>query len=369
MRIACVIATNSSGGAERVMSIITKYFAESGNATFLINWDRDSNFYDIDKKVKVIKLGNEYPEFIAATNHFTKCTRGIKALKDCFLKIKPDVVIPFLIHSEILAIEACRQLNIPVVTSVRNGVSHYTWWQQQYRRIRYPQIAGVVFQSAKISQYKDFEHVRNKAVIMNPIDLNAVNVNRAVKRDYNKIVSVGRLTKQKNQILLLKAFCKIHDTYKNTHLHIFGDGEMREELKQVIDDLGLLNCVKLEGIVLNATALHNDAGMFVLSSDMEGFPNALTEAMANGIPSISSDFDTGVASELIVSGVNGYTFLVGNKEDLVQKMSRILSDNRLADKMGENARGIVNKLDYRVIGNEWVSFIEKCLEDEDRCRK
>lgn len=361
MRIACVIATNSSGGAERVMSIITKYFAEVGNDVFLINWDRNSDFYNIDKRVTIIKLGEKYPGFVAATNHFMKCVKGIISLKDCFRKIRPDVVIPFLIHSEILAIEACRQLNIPVVTSVRNGLSHYTWWQRLYRKIRYPKIAGVVFQSDKISRCKDFKCVRNKAVIMNPIDFNAVTNNHILRRDYNKIISVGRLTKQKNQILLLKAFHKIHHKYQNTHLHIFGEGEMRAELEQLIEDLHLLDCVKLEGIILNAASLHSDAGMFVLSSDMEGFPNALIEAMANGIPSISSDFDTGVASELITNGVNGYTFLVGDEEDLARKMSFILADNVLADNMGENSRDIVNILDYRVIGNQWVNFLKKCL--------
>lgn len=108
------------------------------------------------------------------------------------------------------------------------------------------------------------------------------------KYQFKKIVTVGRLTVQKNQKLLIESFSEVLKKYPNIILEIYGDGEKREELKYIIKTLGVSNNVIFKGNILNVHEAIADAGLFVLSSDYEGLSNALMEAMMMGLPCIST---------------------------------------------------------------------------------
>lgn len=124
----------------------------------------------------------------------------------------------------------------------------------------------------------------NATIIFNPISVSSVSKNTNLK----KIVTVGRLTVQKNQKLLIESFSEVLKKYPNIILEIYGDGEKREELKYIIKTLGVSNNVIFKGNILNVHEAIADAGLFVLSSDYEGLSNALMEAMMMGLPCIST---------------------------------------------------------------------------------
>ena len=102
--------------------------------------------------------------------------------------------------------------------------------------------------------------------------------------------------------------------------------------------------------------------MFVLSSDYEGMPNALMEAMASGLPCVSTDCGGGGARFLIENGENGILVPQRDEDALAAAMEKILSDETLAAKLGENARKLQETLAPEKIYGEWESFIKQIVE-------
>ena len=357
-KIIFIIDTNTSGGAERVVSILANWFADNGYDTTIINSDSDSDFYHIDKKVKVIKLKLDKKYHFLFGNVFRLLDK-IHILKKYFKDNKPDAAVTFLFHMEMPAIIAGLATNTKVFTSIRNSINSYNKFETLFRKITYPKIAGVVFQSNQIQSLDIFKNV-NSAVIMNPLKIENFDKFEIIPfcRRKNWIISVGRLSKQKNQKLLIDAFCTVADKYPELELHIFGEGTLRNELQAHIDSTKYAGRIFLEGNLLNASYIHKDSKIFVLSSDYEGFPNALVEAMAYGIPVISSDFDSGVASQIITDKINGCLFEPKNKTDLADKMEYILSLKEDAyNQMVSEEQKIADLIDIDKIGKKWEYFI------------
>ena len=355
MNIVFVIATNTSGGAERVISILCNYFAEIGDHVTLINFDKDSDFYKVDNRVNTIKLAKKYSNLETCKSVIYKQFKLLLYMIRELKQIQPDVVIPFLFNSELPTILASICLRIPCITSVRNSPEVYPKYQRLFRRSIYPKLAGIVLQSQTVSKHSDFEKVYNKTVIMNPLNIRMdCNTN---KRALGKIISVGRLNKQKNHELTIRAVCEIKNEFPEIELHIFGTGELENSLKTVAQGYSSGNCIVFHGAVPNAIEKNQDAQLFIMSSDYEGFPNALVEAMAYHIPVVSTDFDTGVARELVGNDENGYIFEIGNKEQLKNKIRYALTNLCETEKKADKALEMCEMLDYKTIGRQWKSFI------------
>ena len=355
MNIVFVIATNTSGGAERVISILCNYFVEIGECVTLINFDKESDFYKIDNRVKTIKLAQKHSDIETCKSRIYRQFKILSYLIRELKQIHPDVIIPFLFNSELPTILASRWLHIPCITSVRNSPEVYPKYQRSFRRFFYPRLAGIVLQSQAVLNHPDFKRVCNKTVIMNPLSFEIKHRNN--DRIPGKIISVGRLNKQKNHELTIRAVCELKTEFPEIELHIFGTGELENELNKVAQEYSVGNCIVFHGAVPNAIEKNQDAQLFVMASDFEGFPNALVEAMACHIPVVSTDFDTGVARELIGNDENGYLIEIRNKEQLKNKLRYALTNLSETEKKADKASDICEKLDYKVIGQQWKSFI------------
>jgi len=356
-KIVFTIDVNSSGGAERVTSLLANYFNQHSYDVTVINSDVDSSFYPLDKGVKVVKMGLDYNTGTSYKRFLYK----YRFLRNYFRKEKPDAVVTFLFHMEAPTILAALSTRTHVFTSVRNSAFSYSKGVRTFRKIFYPLIAGVVFQSDKVMEFADFKKIKHKRVIMNPLSLEMGNKKIVDYQDRKHwIINVGRLNGQKNQKLLIDAFAIICDKYPEYTLHIYGSGNLEAELETYIEEQKLIGRVILEGEILNAISLHRDAYTFALSSDFEGFPNALAEAMANGIPSVSTDFDSGVAAQLIKNGENGYLCPVGEKMEMAKQLDKILAlPQNDYMQMANKAQKTCDELDINIIGQQWESF---CFE-------
>jgi glycosyltransferase involved in cell wall biosynthesis len=188
-------------------------------------------------------------------------------------------------------------------------------------------------------------------IIYNPVDLQDQKGLALRTQKQHRIVSAARLMQQKNQLMLINAFAQLKKEFSDHTLTIYGEGPFRGELEQRIRELGLEESVFLPGKVQNVFDCISDAELFVLSSDFEGMPNALIEAMCLGLPVISTKVSG--ATDLIEHGQNGLLAEVGNTEQFYQCMKQMLSDASLRESCTKNALEINERLNVDRIIGQW----------------
>ena len=222
----------------------------------------------------------------------------------------------------------------------------------------YKRADGFVFQTEEQRRYFSKDIQNKSVVIYNPIKDEFLNTNKTIQKE-NTIISVGRLVEQKNQKMLIEAFAKIAKEYPNYKLKIFGTGPLELKLKKQIEELNLADKIILCGVCDDIKNELEKSKIFVLSSDYEGMPNALIEAMAVGLPVISTNCPCGGPKELIENEKNGLLIEVGSIEELTKKMKYLIENQKKAEEMGENAEKIKYKLNSRNILKQWKTYIEE----------
>ena len=181
-----------------------------------------------------------------------------------------------------------------------------------------------------------------------------------MKQDVEKekiIINVGRLVKEKGQMHLIRAFAKL-EASNNWKLVLLGDGYLRKDIEEIIQELKIEDRVFLAGAVKNVDEWLNRASLFVFPSISEGFPNALLEAMAIGLPVISFDCDAG-PRDIIENNLNGILVNLGDEEDLYQQINSLINDEGKRKKLGEEALQVKYKYDLKNIANQYLEFCTK----------
>lgn len=209
-----------------------------------------------------------------------------------------------------------------------------------------------VFQTPQAMAYYSASIQSRGVVIPNPVKPQ----NRTCERNPdNRIVNVARLDiRQKRQDLLIKAFGIISDDFPKITLHFYGDGDDEYLLrKQAAGN----DRIFFEGVTNDVVKDIQNARIFVLSSDYEGIPNALIEAMALGVPCISTKCSPGGAELLIDNGKNGLLATSGDANSLAIMMRRLLNDTTFAEKCGKNAKDIVESFSEHKIFLLWHRII------------
>ena len=171
------------------------------------------------------------------------------------------------------------------------------------------------------------------------------------------IVTVGRVDENKNHKMLVKAFAGIADEFPEYRLIIYGDGDKREELMKMAESLGLQDRVLLPGNISNVADAICKTRVFVLSSNKEGMPNALIEAMVMGLTVISTDCPCGGPKELIDPGINGLLVPVGDEKILQENLHFVLNNLQKSDLMGENAKKTCEIYSSGKVLEEWENYL------------
>lgn len=344
------IGALKEGGAERVISILTNEMACMGeNVEILTYYDREV-FYDIHKDVNIVCVEKE--------------TQGKSFLGKFFwirryFKKNAQVVISFLAPFNMFAIGAVLFSKVPIVVADRNDPRKVPsrFVIRKLRDFLYCFADGIVVQNTDNKKYFPRAVQKKSTVIFNPIDLGEKRGEALKTEKKKRIVSVGRLIKQKNQMMLLEAFAEIHREYPEYTLTIYGEGDYREKLEDKIRKLELENVADLPGSKKDVFKLISDAELFVLPSDYEGMPNALIEAMCLGLPVVSTAVSG--TSDLIEDGVNGKIVDVGNKEQLVFAMREMLAYEATRSEYAQKAISTNDRLEVSGIVKEWKQFIEE----------
>ena len=340
--------TLMQGGAERVISILTHSMVVHGYHVEILLLNDQPIFYEIDEKVKITVVEKQ--------TKTKSLLRNIVWVRK-FFQANADIVISFLAPFNMLAIVAHFGLKSKIVVADRND-PRFIPSDSLIRKLRdflYRFADGVVLQTTQNMEY--FKHaIRKKSVVIaNPIDLGdkAGQALQCVKE--KEIVSVGRLMPQKNQLLLLKAFANIKKDYEDYFLTIYGDGPERENLEKTAYDLGISDSVHFPGSVKDIYDRISKSQIFVLSSNYEGMPNALIEALCLGLPCITTNVSG--AEDLITSGTNGEIIPVGDREALECKMRELLTDSLKREEYGRAAVRVNERISVEEIMEQWNSYL------------
>ncbi len=351
MKLLFTLGALGHGGGERVVSVLASELARIGHEVeIMLYYDREI-WYPLNPAVKVVSEEKELGKK-GILSHLSFKRKYVK--QGGF-----DAVISFLAPFNMLNIVALFGVKTPLIVADRNDPRRIPSNKlvRLARNFLY-RFADCVVLQTKANRNYFAKAIRNKSrVIYNPIDMGKYTGAGLTAQKSKRMVSVGRLTKQKNQIMLLEAFCTFAKSHTDYRLTIYGDGDFRPQLEQKIAELGLTQSVELPGGIKNVPEAIKDAEFFVLSSDFEGMPNALIEAMCIGLPVISTAVSG--ATDLVVTEENGLLTECGNTQELAAAMERMANDPQLRQKTAQKASLLAQELTLDKIAAQWLDCISK----------
>lgn len=353
--IVFYIATLTRGGAERVMVNLANYFVKQNYRVLILTLEPDEGLYEIDPEVehRVLTMPEDGSRISNAFGRITQVRRTLR-------EVKADALVSFIGKTNLRAILAGLFTKTKVFVSVRSapGREYGSRLQRLLARTLFCFADGCVFQT---EQARDFfpKAVRRKSrIIYNALSAQCVDKRYTGVRK-REIVTAGRMDKVKNHALLVDAFSLMVKEHPELTLTIYGDGDCMAAVRDQAERLKLTDKINLKGDCRDVPEQMKDAGVFVLSSDFEGMPNAVAEAMALGIPVVSTDCPSGGARALVHDGETGFLVPVRDPERMASAALRILDDEALAQRLSDNGYAFSLTLHPDRIHRQWQNYIEE----------
>ena len=370
MKILFHLNSLGHGGAERVVSILSGELVSQGHEVVIATeWYSDKE-YALDPKVKRINVGLREDD---PSLRPIKVIRRYTNVRKCIRKELPHVVISFCNKANFRCSVGMLGIKIPLIVSVRNDPNTDYAPYRLSTRLMERRANGCVFQTAQALAYFDKALGERSVIIPNPLSEQycretAFHYQAESFKDDLPVISIGRIAPQKNQKLLIEAFCQVAKEFPQACLNIYGNYEDEaylNELKGMISEYDLEQKVNLCGVSTHVIDELKKSYMFVLSSDYEGMPNALMEAMSLGLPCISTDCPCGgphmLLKEMQPDSESGVLVPVGDVNALSDAMLSLLKDRAYAQELGNAARFIKEKADPANICRQWIDYIEEVV--------
>ncbi len=332
-KICFVIPTLSSGGAERVVSILSSTLAEQGKNIYLIVHRHAAIEYPISSKINVIFLD----EIKCKGSGFARKCKRLFEVRRFISQNSIDYVVPFLDSCIIHTFIATRGLRCKFISTLRNN---------PYKRSGSERVicdlitffADANFVQNEMQKKYFVKRVQKKTfIVMNPVNPVFLEASKEYADTVRRVVAIGRLNEQKNYPRLIEAICLVKEKYPDISLKIYGEGTLFDSIRKEISDHDAHKYISLEGRTDNVVRALQDSDLYVMSSDYEGMPNALMEAMALGMPCVSTDCPTGPA-ELIGNNERGILASMESPKKLADAIIEMISDSEMAKQKGLAAR-------------------------------
>ena len=342
----------SGGGIERASSSLANYFSDLGCQVQVLALYQDDIVFKLNDSVKFVE-----PRFnrntLGKLNYIFKLIGYIRTETKIF---NPNTVLAFSEWTNPYVVLALMGLQFPIYVSDRmSPMAKLPIISELLKRISYRFSSGIIAQTnfAKRILYNKTRSNRIH-VIHNPVNI----IKKTKDKEIDLIVSVGRLSPEKGHKYLIKAFSMLKN--KDWKLALIGDGSERKSLEKLVSDLGLNDRVIFTGHLTNFSKYLTQAKIYVLPSLKEGFPNSLLESMAMGKASISTDFFDG-HNEIIENEINGILVSPGNVDELLFAIEKLINNNNLRIRIGQEAKKIAIKLEFSSIATQYLNII---LKDE-----
>ena len=358
MKITFVIYSLESGGAERAVSGLANHFS-SAHEVSIITLVKSEPFYKLDPNINLHYCLNDSKK---STNLFSSFTDGIERIRKLIYWFKQDqseVVVSFMTKTNIYSIWSAKLLGIPCIVSERanHERNRLPSLLEKLRNISYKRADALVVQTIGNKNYYTnlFKDTFIK-VIPNAIDnVFALNNIKSRKNNQNIILNVGAFRNGKAQDVLIRAFSKLK--LPDWRLVFLGKGPNLNKFRDLAEQLGVIAQVEFMGAQKDVASYYNKASLFVFTSEHEGFPNALLEALYFGIPSISTNCPHG-PSDMIQDGKNGFLVPVDDEDTLAQKIQILIESEKLQQKFSNAALESTKKYEMETIAVKWLEVIK-----------
>lgn len=358
-----VIRSLMGGGAERVMSTMANYWVARGfDISIITSVPPELDAYTVDPRVKRIWL---------QPSRYTLTSRvgfpwSIRALRRQIRAEGHPIVVSFMDRSNIPVLLATRGMGIALAVAERIDprTQRYSLFKRFCMRACYPWADAVVVQTENVKKEwaECFVPPRKVHVIHNPMLPPVVNPEAVPGWLPTRFLCcVGRLHPQKGFDLLFKILPELFARWPEYHLVILGEGENRAELEAAARRLGIAHRVFMPGFIQHPHAIMQRASLFIFPSRFEGFPNALIEAMALGLPAVSFDCPSG-PSCLIRHGINGLLVPPQDTDALAEAINFMLRHPDRARAMGKAALQVKEQCNIEKVMSMWEDLLDSLLE-------
>lgn len=357
MKIILLTSSLESGGAERVATTLCNAWAERGDSVTLVATFSGGGrplFYKMSADVEVIFLADVAG--VQPKNPWGYARR-LYALRRLISERNPDVVVSFLPNVNVAAVIATALLRIPLIICERSDPSIYPyprlWMSLCKLSYRFADMLAVQTDAVAAKVGAIYPGLNRVRTIPNPLPA-GVSAVRALPGGARRILlSLGRLSEEKQVDRLLNAFAQLAPSFPDWDLHIYGDGPARPALEQQIRETLPADRAVLKGTTGNPWSVMAGADAFVMVSAFEGFPNALLEAMGVGLPCIAFDCPSG-PREISRDGKDALLVPLNDHEALVAALARLMGDADFRLALGRQARdSVCNRYSLGEVLDRW----------------
>lgn len=338
-KIVFVIPNMTGGGTERVISLLSNEYVKMGYEVAIMQFAGYEKAYELNEQIEDFSIATQ------SKGNPLIWFKRILDMRKYFKQNEGGYIFAFCVMGAVFSVISTLGLKNYILVGERNNPESCN--MPRLRNWAYHRANKITFQTEYGITYFDKKIAKKAVVIPNPIDESQI-PERFEGTRKKWVCTVGRLHKQKNQKLLLEAFREFQQQFPEYELHVFGQGELQEELKQQADTLGISSKVVWHGFCANVKEEIKDSRMFVLSSDYEGISNSMLEAIAIGVPTITTDCPIYGARCYIQNEVSGILTPVGDRKALVEAMVKVAEDDEFAEKLSVNGSAIRNQ--YSVTG-------------------
>ncbi|MCH5258175.1 MAG: glycosyltransferase [Lachnospiraceae bacterium] len=353
------------GGAERVVTNLANQFVKEGYQVIIATEWYGENEFQIDERVRRVHVGLKADD--EKKHRLVRFLLRVKYLRDFLKNEKPDILIPFARKALYRGLMAAYFMKIPVLISIRTDpAGHYEERSDKIQiPLLFPRVDGCVFQTEGARDFFAPRLQSNSRIILNPIHEKYIGVPMPETRT-KTVVQSGRLVDFKNQPMLIRAFVKVHEKHPDYDLKIYGgdsfDGT-REILEGLIEEFQAQEYIRLMGASDTLEKDLADAALFAFTSDWEGLPNALMEAMALGLPIVATDCPCGGPRTIMTNEVDGLLIPIKDEQALVDGINRLIETPELAERLGAEARKIADKANGDAVYKQWRDYIEELINN------